>query len=84
MKNVSIAFLERLKADFTKRYGGGKADTATAKSLNKEFGYAYRIVLLCSRLPADAFFTFFLNLIQVLYELNLYAAAQSLRGTCNI
>ncbi|CAD5169411.1 vesicle-associated membrane protein 724-like [Musa acuminata AAA Group] len=38
VKNVSIAFLERLKADFTKRYGGGKADTATAKSLNKEFG----------------------------------------------
>ncbi|KAG6495276.1 hypothetical protein ZIOFF_043070 [Zingiber officinale] len=36
-RNVSIAFLERLKTDFTKRYGGGKADTATAKSLNKEF-----------------------------------------------
>ncbi|URE22119.1 vesicle-associated membrane protein [Musa troglodytarum] len=38
VKNVSIAFLDQLKADFTKRYGGGKADTATAKSLNKEFG----------------------------------------------
>ncbi|KAK8507101.1 hypothetical protein V6N13_069893 [Hibiscus sabdariffa] len=25
-------------ADFKKRYGGGKADTAVAKSLNKEFG----------------------------------------------
>ncbi|XP_058076542.1 vesicle-associated membrane protein 724-like isoform X1 [Magnolia sinica] len=37
-KQVSIAFLERLKADFKKRYGGGKADTAMAKSLNKEFG----------------------------------------------
>lgn len=37
-KHVSIAFLERLKVDFKKRYGGGKADTATAKSLNKEFG----------------------------------------------
>ncbi|KAJ9700049.1 hypothetical protein PVL29_005738 [Vitis rotundifolia] len=37
-KQVSIAFLERLKADFKKRYGGGKADTATAKSLNKDFG----------------------------------------------
>ncbi|GLT32482.1 hypothetical protein SLA2020_071470 [Shorea laevis] len=37
-KQVSIAFLERMKADFKKRYGGGKADTATAKSLNKEFG----------------------------------------------
>ncbi|KAJ4969144.1 hypothetical protein NE237_015845 [Protea cynaroides] len=37
-KQVSIAFLERMKADFKKRYGGGKADTAKAKSLNKEFG----------------------------------------------
>jgi vesicle-associated membrane protein 72 len=39
-KNVSAAFLERLKDDFMKRYGGGKADTALAKSLNKEYGYA--------------------------------------------
>lgn len=37
-KQVSIAFLERMKVDFKKRYGGGKADTATAKSLNKDFG----------------------------------------------
>ncbi|KAJ6351749.1 hypothetical protein OIU78_007614 [Salix suchowensis] len=37
-KQISIAFLERMKADFKKRYGGGKADTAAAKSLNKEFG----------------------------------------------
>ncbi|KAF6135955.1 hypothetical protein GIB67_006847 [Kingdonia uniflora] len=37
-KHVSIAFLEGMKADFRKRYGGGKADTAVAKSLNKEFG----------------------------------------------
>ncbi|WVZ11722.1 hypothetical protein V8G54_016252 [Vigna mungo] len=37
-KQISIAFLERVKADFRKRYGGGKADTAVAKSLNKEFG----------------------------------------------
>ncbi|KAK3189762.1 hypothetical protein Dsin_029323 [Dipteronia sinensis] len=37
-KQISIAFLERMKADFKKRYGGGKADTAVAKSLNKEFG----------------------------------------------
>ncbi|OMO53657.1 Synaptobrevin [Corchorus capsularis] len=37
-KQISIAFLERMKADFKKRYGGGKADTAMAKSLNKEFG----------------------------------------------
>lgn len=37
-KQISIAFLERIKADFKKRYGGGKAGTAVAKSLNKEFG----------------------------------------------
>ncbi|KAI4364433.1 hypothetical protein MLD38_020526 [Melastoma candidum] len=37
-KQLTIAFLERVKEDFKKRYGGGKADTAAAKSLNKEFG----------------------------------------------
>ncbi|XP_044485151.1 vesicle-associated membrane protein 724-like [Mangifera indica] len=37
-KQISIAFLERMRTDFKKRYGGGKADTAMAKSLNKEFG----------------------------------------------
>ncbi|MBA0740725.1 hypothetical protein Gogos_013915 [Gossypium gossypioides] len=37
-KQISIAFLERMKVDFKKRYRGGKADTAMAKSLNKEFG----------------------------------------------
>lgn len=42
-KNVSVAFLERLKDDFMKRYGGGKADTALAKSLNKEYGYVWLI-----------------------------------------
>ncbi|KAL6639617.1 hypothetical protein ACP70R_023347 [Stipagrostis hirtigluma subsp. patula] len=41
-KNVSVAFLERLKDDFMKRYGGGKADTALAKSLNKEYGPAIK------------------------------------------
>nr|KJB12632.1 hypothetical protein B456_002G028200 [Gossypium raimondii] len=41
-KQISIAFLERMKADFKKRYGGGKADTAIAKSLNKEFGPVMR------------------------------------------
>lgn len=43
-KQISIAFLERVKADFKKRYGGGKADTAVAKSLNKEFGYASWVI----------------------------------------
>ncbi|XP_068659003.1 vesicle-associated membrane protein 724 [Aristolochia californica] len=41
-KQVSIAFLECLKNDFKKRYGGGKADTAMAKSLSKEFGPAMK------------------------------------------
>ncbi|RDX98744.1 putative vesicle-associated membrane protein 726 [Mucuna pruriens] len=37
-RQLAMAFLERIKEDFTKRYGGGKATTAAAKSLNKEFG----------------------------------------------
>ncbi|XP_004506588.1 vesicle-associated membrane protein 721-like [Cicer arietinum] len=37
-RQIPIAFLERIKEDFITRYGGGKATTATAKSLNKEFG----------------------------------------------
>ncbi|KAF8402064.1 hypothetical protein HHK36_013016 [Tetracentron sinense] len=37
-RQVPIAFLERVKDDFNKRYGGGKAATAVANSLNKEFG----------------------------------------------
>ncbi|KAB2600232.1 synptobrevin-related protein [Pyrus ussuriensis x Pyrus communis] len=37
-RQVPIAFLERIKEDFTGRYGGGKAATAVANSLNKEFG----------------------------------------------
>ncbi|XP_058203220.1 vesicle-associated membrane protein 724-like [Rhododendron vialii] len=36
---LSFAFLENLKGDFEKIYGGGtEADTAVAKSLDKEFG----------------------------------------------
>nr|GEV66473.1 vesicle-associated membrane protein 722-like [Tanacetum cinerariifolium] len=35
---VPMAFLERIKEDFTKKYSSGKAATATANSLNKEFG----------------------------------------------
>ncbi|KAF2285643.1 hypothetical protein GH714_006150 [Hevea brasiliensis] len=37
-RQIPIAFLERVKEDFNKRYGGGKAATAQAKSLNREFG----------------------------------------------
>ncbi|XP_027349862.1 vesicle-associated membrane protein 722 isoform X1 [Abrus precatorius] len=37
-RQIPIAFLERIKEDFTKKYAGGKAATAAANSLNKEFG----------------------------------------------
>ncbi|CAL0325811.1 unnamed protein product [Lupinus luteus] len=37
-EHISIAFLERVKEDFKRRYGGGKADIASVKSLNNEFG----------------------------------------------
>ncbi|KAK7255924.1 hypothetical protein RIF29_29352 [Crotalaria pallida] len=37
-RQIPIAFLERVKEDFTKKYAGGKAATAAAHSLNKEFG----------------------------------------------
>ncbi|CAN4115803.1 unnamed protein product [Withania somnifera] len=37
-RQIPIAFLERIKEEFTKKYGGGKAATAVANSLNREFG----------------------------------------------
>ncbi|XP_074570097.1 vesicle-associated membrane protein 721-like [Curcuma longa] len=37
-RQVPIAFLERVKDDFSKRYGEGKAATAPANSLSREFG----------------------------------------------
>ncbi|KAJ1420947.1 Synaptobrevin [Sesbania bispinosa] len=37
-RQVPMAFLERVKDDFLSKYGGGKAATAPANSLNKEFG----------------------------------------------
>ncbi|XP_047311861.1 vesicle-associated membrane protein 721 [Impatiens glandulifera] len=37
-RQIPMAFLERIKEEFVKRYGGGKASTADAKSLNREFG----------------------------------------------
>ncbi|KAL6978778.1 hypothetical protein U1Q18_020446 [Sarracenia purpurea var. burkii] len=37
-RQIPMAFLERIKDDFTKKYGGGKAATAAANSLNREFG----------------------------------------------
>lgn len=62
-KQISIAFLERVKADFRKRYGGGKADTAIAKSLNKEFGYVHSwdIMWLCMYMKIYAFENSFLS-----------------------
>ena len=45
-KQVPMAFLERIKEDFTKKYSGGKAATATANSLNKEFGYILSLHLI--------------------------------------
>lgn len=38
-RQIPIAFLERIKEDFTKKYAGGKAASAAAQSLNREFGY---------------------------------------------
>ena len=38
-RQVPVAFLERVKDDFVAKYGGGKAATVAANSLNKEFGY---------------------------------------------
>ncbi|KAA3479102.1 vesicle-associated membrane protein 721-like protein [Gossypium australe] len=37
-RQVPIAFLERIKDDFVLKYDNGKAATAPANSLNKEFG----------------------------------------------
>lgn len=39
-RQIPMAFLERVRDDFVSRYGGGKAATAPANSLNREFGYA--------------------------------------------
>ncbi|PWA83169.1 vesicle-associated membrane protein 724 [Artemisia annua] len=37
-KQISVAFLERVKADFKKQHNAPKAETTVTKSLNKEFG----------------------------------------------
>lgn len=36
-RQTPMAFLERVKEEFTKKYSSGKAATATAHSLNKEY-----------------------------------------------
>ncbi|EFJ08162.1 hypothetical protein SELMODRAFT_235084 [Selaginella moellendorffii] len=37
-RQVPFAFLERVKEDFRRRYVGGRAETAVAHSLDREFG----------------------------------------------
>ncbi|XP_047055199.1 vesicle-associated membrane protein 721-like [Lolium rigidum] len=37
-REVPLAFLEMIKEDFNKRYAGGKAATAAANSLSRDFG----------------------------------------------
>jgi len=37
-RQIPMAFLEMIKEDFNKRYAGGKAATATANSLSRDFG----------------------------------------------
>lgn len=37
-RQIPIAFLERVRKDFVKRYGGGKAATTPTNSLDREFG----------------------------------------------
>ncbi|GAY33736.1 hypothetical protein CUMW_007830 [Citrus unshiu] len=39
-RQIPMAFLERVKDEFVSKYGGGKAATAPANGLNKEFGYS--------------------------------------------
>lgn len=37
-RQISFAFLERVKEDFKRRFIGGKSETAVASSLDREFG----------------------------------------------
>lgn len=54
-RQIPIAFLERIKDDFNKRYGGGKASTAAANSLNKEFRYLDLPEILHRHMPIFLF-----------------------------
>jgi len=49
-RQLPIAFLERIKDDFSKKYGGGKATTAAPKGLSKEFGYLLNCLFITSSL----------------------------------
>lgn len=59
-RQIPIAFLERVNEDFLKRYGGGKAMTATANSLNKEFGYIVSWELL-NECPIVSYLTLYIK-----------------------
>lgn len=56
-RQVPMTFLERIKEDFLSRYGGGKAATVPANSLNKEFGYS--IVTMIIGIHAGSLIFFF-------------------------
>ncbi|XP_042045469.1 vesicle-associated membrane protein 721-like, partial [Salvia splendens] len=53
-RQLPMAFLERIKDDFVAKYGGGKAATAPANGLNKEFGPKLKEQMLyCSEHPEE-------------------------------
>jgi hypothetical protein len=74
-QQMPIAFLVRIKDDFSKRYGGGKAATAAASSLNREFGYV--LLPVWGLLEYMAFY--FANFV---YEYLLHVD-QNLKNTCS-
>ncbi|KAF5736658.1 vesicle-associated membrane protein [Tripterygium wilfordii] len=69
-RQLPIAFLERVKEDFNKRYGGGKAATAVANGLNKEFGY------MCLTLHQDCRCLFINLLFKIFHALYLYCRSK--------
>jgi hypothetical protein len=38
-RQLPVGFIERVKEDFTKKYSSGKARTAAANGLKREYGY---------------------------------------------
>ncbi|KAK4778245.1 hypothetical protein SAY87_018432 [Trapa incisa] len=77
-RQIPIAFLERVKDDFNKRYGGGKASTASANSLNKEFRYLHFCLSSPSKEYVHLFFDMFpCHFIFRLMHLNLFCMFRS-------
>lgn len=62
-RQIPIAYLERVKDDFNKRYAGGKAGTAVANGLNREFGYSSYDVFFMEMNIVRLFFFFFMNML---------------------